>query len=464
MDTLVHQVLYERYQIQSLLGRKTGRRTFLARDLQTQSTVVIKLLLFGPDFTWDDLKLFQREAEILSQLDHAALPQYLDSFEVDTELGKGFALVQSYIEARSLQDWIQSGRHFNETELKVIAESLLGILDYLHRQQPPVIHRDIKPSNILLGDRSGNSPGQVYLIDFGSVQIVSHGGTVTVVGTYGYMPPEQFGGRSSPASDLYALGATLIYLATGQHPADLPQQDLRIEFEQFTTLNQSLIRWIQWLTEPSLSNRLTSASEALQYFPCDASSIVPYGPKTLKSSQYLALGVRPKNSKIELLSTPAGLEIAVPATQIIIKPGREIHSLLNRCRSFGGAVVFIALICTGFPLVILLFLVYYLVRGIIALFSRRPEFYRVLLQSQGKATTISLAPIGTKKKVVFSRERLLSITVGPYVIPQYKLTITGQNFGDAFYIIGSRSEIQWLCDELDEVVNFRIEYRDDSSG
>jgi serine/threonine protein kinase len=118
------------------------------------------LLLFNPDFTWDDLKLFEREAEVLKSLAHPAIPKYLDYFEVETELGKGFALVQTYIEARSLQDWIQSGRTFNEEDIKAIAKELLGILDYLHNRQPPVVHRDIKPSNILLGDRSGHSLGK----------------------------------------------------------------------------------------------------------------------------------------------------------------------------------------------------------------------------------------------------------------------------------------------------------------
>jgi len=51
------------------------------------------------------------------------------------------------------------------------------------------------------------------------------------VGTYGYMPQEQFGGRTVPASDLYSLGCTIIYLVTGTHPADLPQKDFRIQFQ-----------------------------------------------------------------------------------------------------------------------------------------------------------------------------------------------------------------------------------------
>jgi serine/threonine protein kinase len=99
IEILVNQVLLDRYQVQSLLGRQTGRRTFLARDLQTEQSVVLKLLLFGPDFTWDDLKLFEREAEVLQSLDLPTIPKYLDCFDVDTELGKGFVLVQTYIPA-----------------------------------------------------------------------------------------------------------------------------------------------------------------------------------------------------------------------------------------------------------------------------------------------------------------------------------------------------------------------------
>jgi serine/threonine protein kinase len=90
MEALMDRVLGDRYQIKSLLGRQTGRRTFLARDLQTEASVVLKLLLFGPDFTWDDLKLFEREAEVLKSIDLPAIPKYLDCFDVETELGKGF--------------------------------------------------------------------------------------------------------------------------------------------------------------------------------------------------------------------------------------------------------------------------------------------------------------------------------------------------------------------------------------
>lgn len=301
MDRLIGKVLQDRYQIQSLLGRQTGRRTFLANDLQRGFSVVVKLLLFNPDFTWDDLKLFEREAEVLKSLDHPAIPKYLDYFEVETELGKGFALVQTYIEARSLQDWIQSGRTFNEEDLKAIAKELLGILNYLHKRQPSVVHRDIKPSNVLLGDRSGHSSGQVYLIDFGSVQTAVHGGTRTVVGTYGYMPPEQFGGHTTPTSDLYALGATLIYLATGQHPDRLPQREMRILFDDRVNLSLNFIDWLKWMTEPSTDLRLKSAKQALEALE----------KSDLRESRLTSV-TKPVGSKVQVTNTRQMLEILIP--------------------------------------------------------------------------------------------------------------------------------------------------------
>ncbi len=180
--------LNDRYQLTQLLGRKAGRRTWLAMDQQTQQQVVVKLLLFSADFEWDALKLFEREAQTLQDLDHPAIPKYLDWFELKFEGSSGFALVQTYVPALSLETIVRSGRTFSSEDLQQMAEQVLDILDYLHSRSPAVIHRDLKPSNILLGDRTGNSPGKVSLIDFGAVQNLagSKGGTMTIVGTYGY--------------------------------------------------------------------------------------------------------------------------------------------------------------------------------------------------------------------------------------------------------------------------------------
>ncbi|MFN6567985.1 serine/threonine-protein kinase [Dendronalium sp. ChiSLP03b] len=301
------------YEVKQLLGKKAGRRTLLARDRVTDELVVVKLLSFGSDFEWDDLKLFEREAETLKSLSHPSIPRYLDYFEVSLPTIKGFALVQSYIPAQTLEQYLQTGRTFTEVEVKQLAKAVLEILIYLHGLHPPVIHRDLKPSNILLGvdapsaacrrHRSGNNIGQVYLVDFGSVQTVlaTEGGTRTVVGTYGYMPQEQFGGRTVAASDLYSLGTTLIYLLTGTHPADLPQKDFRIQFEQTAHLSPGLTRWLRAMTEPSLEKRLSSASEALKALD----------NFQLPNSSALAVD-KPAGSKIQLNKNADSLEIIIP--------------------------------------------------------------------------------------------------------------------------------------------------------
>jgi serine/threonine protein kinase len=298
-------LLGERYAIQRQLGQQTGRKTFLARDLQTQELVVVKLLSLGSDFEWQDLKLFEREAETLKALSHPAIPRYLDYLELDAPDNKGFVLVQSYVEGKTLEEHLKAGRTFSEAEVKELAKSLLEILTYLHAHQPPVIHRDIKPSNILLTNRSGNSVGQVYLVDFGSVQTLAakEGGTITVVGTYGYMPPEQFGGRAVPASDIYSLGATLIYLVTGLHPTELPQKDFCIQFQQVANIDPALADWLQWMTEPSLDKRLDSASKALQALET---------PRIIKKQKPNLSAKKPRDSEVELTKTDDFIEILIP--------------------------------------------------------------------------------------------------------------------------------------------------------
>ncbi|AFY70422.1 serine/threonine protein kinase [Thalassoporum mexicanum PCC 7367] len=254
------QVLKDRYQLEQPLGQNAGRQTWLAFDLEAEEQVVVKLLTFGGDVQWDDLKLFEREAQVLQQLDHPCIPKYRDYFSID-DRALWFGLVQDYIPGDSLKDLLMQGKKFSEAEVKQIAIEILEILIYLHELNPTVLHRDIKPSNIIYG-----ADQKVYLVDFGAVQdkASAEGKTFTVVGTYGYAPIEQFGGRAVPASDLYALGATLIHLLTGISPAELPQDDMRIEFKDRTSCDRRLSSWIEALTEPSLKKRPENARAAIE--------------------------------------------------------------------------------------------------------------------------------------------------------------------------------------------------------
>jgi len=259
-----YQTLQNRYHLRQLLSSNSGRQTWLAEDLLTQTDVVIKLLAFSPQIQWDNLKLFEREAAVLQELNHSKIPSYLNYFFIDREAGNGlswFGLVQEYILGVSLQERLKQGERFTAEQIRAIAAQILEVLIYLHQFEPPILHRDIKPSNLILNEQE-----QIYLVDFGAVQnqAALEGVTFTIVGTTGYAPLEQFCGRSVPASDLYALGATLIHLMTGIAPADLPQRNLRLQFRDRVSLNPTFISWVEALTEPNLEQRYQSAQQALE--------------------------------------------------------------------------------------------------------------------------------------------------------------------------------------------------------
>jgi serine/threonine protein kinase len=84
------QILQERYQLQQQLGQNAGRQTWLAQDLGESSSqqVIVKLLAFNPQMHWDELKLFEREAQVLKHLNHPRIPQYRDYFQLISRLVK----------------------------------------------------------------------------------------------------------------------------------------------------------------------------------------------------------------------------------------------------------------------------------------------------------------------------------------------------------------------------------------
>ncbi len=259
-------------------------------DAEDAETVILKLLAFSDEIDWGQVKLFEREASVLQGLNHPALPRYRDSFSLEDRL-LWFGLVQDDIPGQSLGQLLaEGGTRLTEAQLRHWADELLEILIYLHGQSPPILHRDIKPSNVIWGDDE-----QIYLIDLGAVQDyvakASLGSSFTVVGTYGYAPLEQFGGRSVPASDLYALGATLVHLLTGIAPADLPQENLRLQFEAAISpdISLSFRRWLQHLLEPDVQRRTPSARAALmalRQLPELSTQVSPQGDLGSTTTQF----------------------------------------------------------------------------------------------------------------------------------------------------------------------------------
>ncbi|MER3468504.1 MAG: serine/threonine protein kinase, partial [Thermoflexus sp.] len=173
---------------------------------------------------------FYREASVLARLDHPNLPKVSDYFSE----GDRDYLVMDFVPGRDLKEIIDearaSGRFLDERTVLDWADQLCDALDYMHRQNPPVLHRDIKPSNIKL-----TPEGRIKLVDFGLVKILSpdEHRTITVLqgrGTAAYTPLEQYGGdaeHTDARSDIYALGATLYHLLTNTPPPDARQRFLQ---------------------------------------------------------------------------------------------------------------------------------------------------------------------------------------------------------------------------------------------
>jgi serine/threonine protein kinase len=254
--------LNDRYEILRELGRGGAGITSLARDLTNQKIVVVKLLHLGLLGDWKTAELFEREASVLRQLHHERIPAYVDFLSLDLEGAPRFALVREYVEGTSLQSRIDAGWRGTEAQIRDIGSRLLRIVAYIHDLRPPVIHRDINPRNII-----AREDGEVSLVDFGGVQDairLSTGATSTIVGTPGYTPMEQFVGRATPRSDLYAVAATLLYLLTHRNPADLPVRDMKIDFASVIDISSpGLSRVLSSWLEPDEAKRTLPLSDAV---------------------------------------------------------------------------------------------------------------------------------------------------------------------------------------------------------
>jgi serine/threonine protein kinase len=257
----VGDVIRDRYRILEILGQGGNGITYAATDLQQNKKVAVKALSLRHMNDWKQIELFEREAKVLSQLDHVAIPKYFDFFTIDTEEDRAFYIVQELALGQNLAKLIEAGWRTNEKGVKKIAEQVLNILIYLHGLNPSVIHRDIKPHNLIYGD-----DGKVSLVDFGAVQdtyrsTMARGSTV--IGTFGYMAPEQFRGQAVSATDLFSLGATILFILTHRSPSELPQERLRYDFRSKIKVSEQFADWLQKMVEPDLGDRFTSASESL---------------------------------------------------------------------------------------------------------------------------------------------------------------------------------------------------------
>lgn len=282
----MNQILANRYQVIKQLGSGGFGETFLAQDNHspTHKTCVIKQLKpinNEPQIYQLVQERFKREAIILEELGNNSnqIPSLYAYFE---ENGL-FYLVQEYIEGETLADLVCRHGCLSEVTVKQILIEVLEILEFIETKG--IIHRDIKPDNIMI--RKGDS--KPVLIDFGAVRETmgtqmtpsGHSTTSIIIGTPGFMPPEQGIGRAVFSSDLYALGFTIIYLLTGKQPQEFNTNPMTGELnwrEFVANINSNLASVLDQVINTNIQQRFINAQQMKQALTITTMPTIPITP------------------------------------------------------------------------------------------------------------------------------------------------------------------------------------------
>ncbi|MBL8606569.1 MAG: serine/threonine protein kinase [Myxococcales bacterium] len=261
-----------RYVVRGVLGEGAQGTTYDALDEAEGRAVAIKAFDVRGAKSWKDVELAEREARVLATLDHPLVPKYFDRFEENDTL----YLVMEKIEGETLDRIRQREGALSETEVRRFLACADRAMTYLHGRGAPVIHRDVKPRNVVR-----RADGSYVFVDFGAVaELVVRRGASTVVGTLGYMAPEQLQGRASPATDVYAVGATALAALTGADPDTLPHQGLRVDVRGVLAgrVSEPMIATLERMLEPDPDRRARSVAEALDGGSALASAPPPPAP------------------------------------------------------------------------------------------------------------------------------------------------------------------------------------------
>lgn len=228
-------------------GVAASRQVLVLKEMNADMTKIAKAQ-----------ELFEREARVLASLDYPGIPKFFDFFVED---GKK-CLVMETIHGQDLEKIVFAQGPIVMNQAIEWMIQTCEVLNYLHDRDPPVVHRDIKPANLMVRtlDR------RIVVLDFGAVKEV---GTPlgTCIGAPDYTAPEQNRGEPLTQSDLYGVGATLIFLLTGESPQKFVQlqgQGYRFNLASDPRIAPELREVIDRATEPKPSDRYQTAIELSQ--------------------------------------------------------------------------------------------------------------------------------------------------------------------------------------------------------
>ncbi len=202
------------YVILREIGTGGMGTVFLAHQINLDRDVALKILL--PEFEADKrfLKDFINEARMAAQIRH---PNVVEAYDVGLDTASGMHyFAMEFVDGLTLKQQVETTGPLPEEKVLEIATTMIDALSYGWNEKK-LIHRDIKPDNIIM-----NSLGQAKLADLGlakKVNEIAEDGSSELYGTPQCIAPELvFGAPATPSSDIYALGATLYFLLTGQFP------------------------------------------------------------------------------------------------------------------------------------------------------------------------------------------------------------------------------------------------------
>ena len=250
---------HSRYKIIKPLRIGGMSTIYLAEDVNFDGLIyVVKEMsdVFKDDEERDyAIQKFKEEAFILAKLRHPNIPVVSNHF---LENGK-YYIVMDYIEGINLEDLLMDSvvKGLAEDDVLDWGIQICEILEYLHAETPPIIHRDIKPSNFIKREPDG----RIIIIDFGIARIFEPKKMGTLIGTPGYISPEQYAGQIDIRSDIFALGATMHQLLTGKDPA----QGVPFDFPPITSMRPDVSKKMEEIIEKCLQqemdNRYANSTE-----------------------------------------------------------------------------------------------------------------------------------------------------------------------------------------------------------
>jgi serine/threonine protein kinase len=302
MSVLINQ----RYEVLQQLGSGNFSQTYLVKNLQhpEQGRAVLKLLQpkqLEPKFVALAKTLFDQEIQILKHLGHhGSMPSLLAEFDEDGETG----LVQTFVEGISVQDAFRRNLFWDEAQLIHFLKATLNILELLH--DAGFVHRDLNPAHWIQPFENKS----LVLIDFDGAQKCSAAeepdlngnvkgepnlASAFVIGTSGYMAPEQMEGHADWRADLYALGLIAIQGVTGRSPSQLSRNSQgEVRWQPLKPIRIELVDILTHLVRYHAQDRYSSAAEALHDVNA---SIQPHWSQRLKK------WCQPKRSLLEQLAS-----------------------------------------------------------------------------------------------------------------------------------------------------------------